>query len=209
MTRWSLVLVLAFVVGSLIGHWDVDNALPGQTAPISAQPVPQEDSPVAPGLAQAHQTAQVAAQAGPKELQSYRNIVEQVLPAVVSIETRARPAVEEYQQSLSDMPAPFVRRGFGSGFIVDPKGVVLTNYHVVAGPQRRRIEMQDGRIRFQGDQGRSQDDLAIVRIESKKPLPYLELGDDEAMEIGDRVLAVGLPLGCGARLHPHHQCQGT
>ena len=89
-----------------------------------------------------------------------------------------------------------MRRGFGSGFLVDPKGVVLTNYHVVAGATEAEIQMQDRRRFVSKDiKGDPKTDLAIVRIETKKPLPFLELGDSDTMEIGDRVLAVGAPFG--------------
>ena len=85
---------------------------------------------------------------------------------------------------------------FGSGFLIDPKGVILTNYHVVDGADQVIVELKDGRKFTSKDiHGDPKTDLAIVRIEDAKPLPYLELGDSGAMEIGDRVLAVGAPFG--------------
>jgi serine protease Do len=159
----------------------------------------------------------------PKEMTSYRDVVKKVLPAVVSIESRAkvvkaaRPqrrrapldnqlpdqVPEEFrkffQMPLPDMdgdntPAP--HGGFGSGFLVDPKGVILTNHHVVDAADQVVVELRDGR-RFVSKDIKSdpKTDLAIVRIDAKEPLPYLELGDSSAMEIGDRVLAVGAPFG--------------
>ena len=222
MTRWSFVLVLALVVGGLIGHWAVDSVLHSQTTPGAAQP-DSKAPPALPGPSQPRQIAPVAAQAASKELISYRDIVKQALPAVVSIETVARPVsggnaqmtlprplpphdpnlpeelrkrLEEYPQFPLEMPAPLPRRGFGSGFIVDPKGVVLTNYHVVAGATEAEVQLQDGRRFVARDiKGDPKTDLAIVRIDTKKPLPFLDLGDSDAMEIGDRVLAVGAPFG--------------
>jgi serine protease Do len=161
----------------------------------------------------------------PKELTSYRDVVKAVLPAVVSVESmpkaatakreksvqpRRRPRIEtfpgipeEFRKFFEDMETPgfdpddFVpQRSFGSGFIIDPKGVVLTNYHVVDGADRVQVTLKDGRKivskEFKGDR---KNDLAIVRINAGSPLPYLQLGDSDAMEIGDRVLAVGAPFG--------------
>ncbi len=85
--------------------------------------------------------------------------------------------------------------GFGSGFLVDPHGVVLTNNHVVDGASEVVVTLQDGRKFTSKDIKKDpMTDLAIVRLDSnKEQLPYLELGDSGAMEIGDRVLAVGAP----------------
>jgi serine protease Do len=95
------------------------------------------------------------------------------------------------------MPDQAPRGGFGSGFIVDPKGVILTNHHVVDGATQVVVHLQDGsRFVSKDIHGDRKTDLAIVRIDPKgKSLPHLELGDSDAMEIGDRVLAVGAPFG--------------
>jgi serine protease Do len=149
--------------------------------------------------------------------------VKAVLPAVVSIESRfkAKPKTEkepqrrrspfsdqeripeefrkffeEFGQFQFEIPDQVPRMGFGSGFLVDAKGVVLTNYHVVAGADQVEVQLQDGRKFFSRDiHGDRKTDLAIVRIDGKGQFPYLQLGDSSAMEIGDRVLAVGAPFG--------------
>jgi serine protease Do len=160
----------------------------------------------------------------PKELTSYREVVKRVLPAVVSIEAQVKPRVrnlskspaprrlpfdesqvpEEFRKFFKDfgsrnfefeIPDQIPRTGFGSGFIVDPKGVILTNNHVVDGASQLVIRLHDG-TRFVSKDVRTdrKTDLAIVRIDTQgKSLPSLELGDSDAMEIGDRVLAVGAP----------------
>jgi serine protease Do len=122
----------------------------------------------------------------PKELTSYRDIVKKVLPGVVSIEARARTRRRGDEQTL----------GYGSGVLVDPKGVVLTNFHVVDGADRLVVTLTDGRT-FSSREVKSdpKTDLAVIRLDPKKDLPYLELGDSDAMEVGDRVLAVGAPFG--------------
>jgi serine protease Do len=160
----------------------------------------------------------------PQELTSYRDIVKNVLPAVVSIEGRAKPKVKNMRQPADrprneprtpeelrrfmeefGQPMPFPgfgdgedapSQGFGSGFIVDPKGIILTNFHVVNGADQVEVRLADGRKFVTSDiKGDRKTDLAIVRVESKEPLPFLELGNSDMMEIGDRVLAVGAPFG--------------
>jgi serine protease Do len=155
----------------------------------------------------------------PKELTSYRDIVKHVLPAVVSIDSRVKPSRQAaprrrgpaqdqqlpeefrryFQMPFGDddqSPAPAPHGGFGSGFLVDAKGVILTNNHVVDGADSVIVELQDGRKFTSHDiKTDPKSDLAIVRIEARSPLPYLEMGDSSAMEIGDRVLAVGAPFG--------------
>src|SRR6476469_10063827 len=86
--------------------------------------------------------------------------------------------------------------GFGSGFIIDPAGVVVTNWHVVEGADEVVITLTDGRkftaSDIKSDQG---SDLAVVRFKPDGRLPSLSFGDSTQMEIGDRVLAVGAPFG--------------
>lgn len=123
----------------------------------------------------------------PTEITSYRDVVKAVVPAVVSIESRGKV------RRLTGKP---VELGFGSGVIVDPKGIILTNYHVIEGADSVEVSLPDGRKFITKDiQGDRKTDLAIVRIQSDKPLPFLELGDSDQLEVGDRVLAVGAPFG--------------
>jgi serine protease Do len=125
----------------------------------------------------------------PKELTSYRDIVKRVLPAVVNLDAKIKG------KAKSDDPS---KGGFGSGVLIDAHGVVLTSYHVVENAEAVLVTLLDGRkFVSQNIRGDRKTDLAIVILDSKVtgPLPFLELGDSEAMEIGDRVLAVGAPFG--------------
>jgi serine protease Do len=142
----------------------------------------------------------------PKELTSYRDVVKKVLPAVVSIESRAKAGRRgrglPFDNPFGGPPndegndSGPARIGFGSGFLVGAKGVVLTNFHVVDGADEVVVQLRDGR-KFTSKTIKTdpKSDLAIVKLDAKVALPYLEFGDSSGMEIGDRVLAVGAPFG--------------
>ncbi len=172
------LMIFGFAIGSLtVGSW-----LHGQPA----QPLP----------------------ALPRELTSYRDVVKRVLPAVVSIETRAKNKLGVPNPQLFDdprIPEEFRRPpskdpdklGFGSGFFIDPSGVVVTNYHVIEGAEIAIVQLQDGR-KFTSKNIRSdrRTDIALIILDVKdEKFAALEFGDSDAMEIGDRVLAVGAPFG--------------
>jgi Trypsin-like peptidase domain len=87
--------------------------------------------------------------------------------------------------------------GTGTGFIVDQRGLVATNLHVIAGSEVVKVKLHDGNVypatRIAGvDPGR---DLALVKIDAPKPLPTLRLGDSSNLVAGEQVVAIGNPLG--------------
>ncbi|HEX8539157.1 MAG TPA: Do family serine endopeptidase, partial [Cystobacter sp.] len=90
-----------------------------------------------------------------------------------------------------------IRQGTGSGFIIDPKGLVLTNNHVVEGAVAIRVRLDDGRSFDAEIVGRDPlTDVALIRIKSKTDnLPTVKLGDSDAMRVGDWVVAIGNPFG--------------
>src|SRR5205823_1336118 len=92
---------------------------------------------------------------------------------------------EEMQRRQEDVPFD-PTLGFGSGFIVDASGVVLTNFHVVKGADEVEVKLTDGR-KFTSTDIKSDEntDLAIVRIKTDGQLPVLQFGDSNQMEIGD------------------------
>ncbi len=123
----------------------------------------------------------------PRDWMSFSPVVKRVLPAVVCLEGKGKVA-----RAQLDDPDP----GFGSGFIVDPSGIIVTNNHVVRDTTVVEVTLQDGRKFTTKDIKRDpKADLAVIKIESKEPLPFLEFGDSAAMEVGDQVLAVGAPFG--------------
>lgn len=153
-----------------------------------------------------------------KDPTSYRDVVKKVLPAIVSIESKSMAPSGQammWQKNWPDdvdlpmdirkffgtfaipgnMPE-MVRKGFGSGFIVDPTGVIVTNHHVVQGARQVTVHLQDGRT-FESKDIKTdpKSDLAVIRINSPATLPYVEFADSGTVEIGDRVLAFGSPFG--------------
>ncbi|HEY8498531.1 MAG TPA: trypsin-like peptidase domain-containing protein [Limnochordales bacterium] len=117
--------------------------------------------------------------------------VRRVAPAVVRIATRG-----------DDAPFyglwPSRREGIGSGVIVSPSGLVVTNHHVTAGASRLFATLRDGRTLPADRVGEDPaHDLALVRLPADG-LPAAELGDSDALEVGQLVIAIGNPLGLEA-----------
>jgi len=167
--------------------------------------------------------AAVEARSHARELShAFRAASEAILPAVVTIETSSKAKAvrgtgrmpgdenpfkgtpfenyfneDQLRQFGNQMERPSPRSsGAGSGVIIDPSGVVLTNNHVVSGADVITIRLADGR-EFKGTDVKTdpQSDLAIVRIENAGQLPSAKLGDSDDMMIGDWVIAVGNPFG--------------
>jgi serine protease Do len=142
---------------------------------------------------------------------SYAPVVEQIMPAVVTIRVEKRASAvptdsqipEEFRRFFGPNFGPGqrmprgVERGLGSGVIVSQEGYILTNNHVVDSANEVKVELPDKRsftAKVVGTDPAS--DLAVVKIEAKD-LPTLQFGDSDAVRIGDVVLAVGNPLGVG------------
>lgn len=113
--------------------------------------------------------------------------IEKALPSVVSIGT-----VRLVRRSLFEV---IPSQGIGSGFILDPDGYILTNNHVVAQTRRIEVVLQDGG-RLPGEILGSDpsSDIAVVKVE-QRGLPSAELGDSDKLRVGQRVIAIGNPLG--------------
>jgi len=90
-------------------------------------------------------------------------------------------------------------RSLGSGVIVDSKGYIVTNRHVVEKADRIRVRLQDDPPGVQHDAkviGEDQEtDLAVIKIEMSRPVPVAKMGNSDSMEVGDWVLAIGSPFG--------------
>lgn len=141
---------------------------------------------------------------------SFAPVVKRVAPAVVNIYTK-RVAQQRVRSPLFD--DPFFRRFFGrnfgaprertetalgSGVIVRPEGVVVTNAHVIKGADQIRVVTADRR-EYEAEVllRDPRSDLAVLRLKAKRTFPALALGDADKLEVGDLVLAVGNPFGVG------------
>jgi len=124
-------------------------------------------------------------------------------PAVVSITTRQAVAPQPHRNDPwfrffnGDPEHDEPEMGLGSGVIVSPEGYILTNNHVVEGADEIEVTLSDSRRARAKVIGTDPDtDLAILRIELDR-LPVIVWGNSDAVQVGDRVLAIGNPFGVG------------
>ncbi|MBM3528914.1 MAG: Do family serine endopeptidase [Alphaproteobacteria bacterium] len=140
---------------------------------------------------------------------SFAPIVRRVTPAVVTVS--AAKTVENRNPLMED---PFFRRFFGPGFggprdqqqrslgsgvIVDPAGLVVTNHHVIDGADQIRILLGDKReLDVEIVLKDPRTDLAVLRIkDAREKFPALQFGNSDELQVGDVVLAIGNPFGVG------------
>ncbi len=107
------------------------------------------------------------------------------------------PFKDFFDRFFGDMPKEFKSRSLGSGFIFDRDGFIITNNHVVEGADKIKVKLVDGREFKATIKGRDpMTDMALIKIESPThDLPILPLGDSDAIQVGDWVLASGNPFG--------------
>ena len=148
------------------------------------------------------------------ELPGFADLAEWVAPAVVSVSAasfksaptyRGRPADpfrfffgprdrnERRQPGGSDRE--FRNDSGGSGFIISADGWVITNHHVVKGADRVEVQLGDRTFEAVVKGTDEETDLALLKIESKKPLAFLPLGDSDKLRVGAWVMAIGNPFG--------------
>ena len=146
---------------------------------------------------------------------SFAPLVKKAAPAVVNIYARKVVQARQVSPLFDD---PFFRRFFGEGFgrgfgapqervqnslgsgvIVDPKGVIVTNHHVIDGADEITVVLADRREFAAAVAGTDErTDLAVLRIDAKgEALPFLDFRDSDSLEVGDLVLAIGNPFGVG------------
>jgi serine protease Do len=155
---------------------------------------------------------------------SLADLVDKVMPAVVNIaavttnDTKGRnlpqlpqlgpdtpfgDLFEEFfnrRNQQGERQAPQQRRSqsAGSGFVVDPSGIVVTNNHVIGDANEITVIFNDGlRLKAEVIGKDSKVDLAVLRVKHDKPLPSVKFGDSDKMRIGDPVMAIGNPFGLG------------
>src|SRR5918995_2433279 len=154
------------------------------------------------------QTQRVVPESRAQVQLSFAPIVRQTTGAVVNVyatrsERRQNAAMEEYFRRFFGDNAPGVPRGrsqssLGSGVIVDPSGLVITNNHVIENMNEVKVALADRR-EFEADilLRDSRTDIAVLKLKDATNLQAVELGDSEALQVGDIVLAIGNPFGVG------------
>src|SRR5271156_4123342 len=161
---------------------------------------------LAPGAsAQNAVDRQVPSSMGQLQL-SFAPIVKRVAPAVVNVYAthvveNSNPFLADpfFRQFFGGMPREQVERSLGSGVIVDPAGLVVTNYHVIEGASEVKVALSDKR-EFDADIALKdqRSDLAVLRIKgANERFPTLEFANSDDLQVGDVVLAIGDPFGVG------------
>jgi Do/DeqQ family serine protease len=181
----TVLVAIWFVVATLKPEWVRSSGLGSASSGITLL----EATPIAPGAVMPGSLSVAAKQAS---------------PAVVSIATtQAKAPPNPYQNDpwfrffYGDREDDSPQQGLGSGVIVSPEGYILTNNHVVEGAQEIEVTLSDGRSAKAQVIGTDPDtDLAILRIALER-LPVITLGNSDAAQVGDRVLAIGNPFGVG------------
>src|ERR1700719_392892 len=152
---------------------------------------------------------------------SFSGIVSRVEPAVVNIATtqvlerksaKKRRPQQQFDQDdpmqdffdrffdgRQDGP-PQAERSLGSGVIVDKRGYILTNNHVIENATKIQVQLNNDTARYTAKLIGADDDtdLAVIKIEVNKELPVAKLGNSEGVQVGDWVLAIGSPFGLQA-----------
>ncbi len=150
--------------------------------------------------------------------ESFAELADQISPAVVNITTSAMiaapadgmPMVPEgspFQDFFDDFNAPGGNGGpggaqrseaLGSGFVISEDGYIVTNNHVIEGADEIEIEFFSGvRLKAKLVGTDPKTDIALLKVESDKPLPFVAFGNSDLMRVGDWVMAMGNPLGQG------------
>ena len=139
---------------------------------------------------------------------SFAEIAKKVEPAVVNIDTKGKTPQVAARESTTPSDGSdimeFLRKqmqqrpvhAVGSGFIVDKSGYIVTNLHVIENAARITVKLDSGEEFAAKVIGADDEtDLAILKIEAPRDLPYIKFGDSDKAEVGDWVLAIGSPFG--------------
>ena len=168
--------------------------------------------PLAAPAAAQQSLSQTLDQIDPKERPaSFRDLSKRLMPAVVNISTSKTVApsgmptfpegspMERFNDFFGRDEDGFRREGsLGSGFVISADGYVVTNNHVIEGADEIEVNFANGRVLEAELIGRDQDtDLAVLKVKSSTPLPFVSFADSDSAEVGDWVIAIGNPFGFG------------
>ena len=186
-------------------------AAPVLFAAACAQPAPQSEEK-APAENMRGDDISASARQVPESMAevklSFAPVVERAAPAVVNVYTKrvvqqrspfaGDPFFERFFGGGFDAPRERVQNSLGSGVIVSPDGVVVTNNHVIEGMTEIKVVLNDRReYNAELVLADPQTDLAVLRITPDESLPYLTFANSDSLHVGDIVLAIGNPFGVG------------
>lgn len=183
------LLALSAVVSFLLGLVAASSRPTGTVAALPSGPEPHDRQPlvVATPIHPAPTTSPVGAV-------DFAAVAARVNAAVVNVEAASRE-----NDTRSRLPRRWnddAQEGSGSGFIIDPSGFILTNYHVVERADRVAVTLADGRVFKATIVGVDPAlDVALLHVAAGEPLPAAPLGDSDALRVGEWVCAIGNPLG--------------
>ena len=129
--------------------------------------------------------------------EEFIGVVAKVMPSVVNIAIQGMGQRVKLEQSGGDLEyATYVVEYVGAGSIVDPSGLIITNRHVVKDAYEIDVTLSDGAThKGQLIGAGSGTDLAILKIDAGHPLPAIAIGNSDEIKVGEKVLAIGNPLG--------------
>jgi len=192
-----LMIMLVLVLGIGIGTLMTDRA--GATGPGDSRLEMQPGKPAS----------------GPLQAlsQAFEEVSNSVSPAVVNINVETVVSGQQGRSGVPDLfdffgnpfgnpggpsqPRERVNRSLGSGVIVDPKGYIITNNHVVENATKIKVSIggntEEYPARVIGAD--AEGDIAVIKIDGDKPFPYAKIGSSQSMKVGDWVVAIGSPFG--------------
>jgi serine protease Do len=195
-----LTAVVSFLLGLVVSGSIAPSSVVTAEPPRSGQATPPAVRVVRPGL---------------PAVVDFADVAQHINPAVVNVEAASKrrrgPAFHGQLDGAVPRPVPEghpldpgqgpgedhdgPQEGSGSGFIIEPDGHILTNYHVIEGADRIVVKLADGRsLRAKVVGVDPPTDIALIKVESESPLPAAPLGNSESLRVGEWVCAIGNPL---------------
>ncbi len=188
----TMMLAVWFIVATLKPHWISGSQMGSMVQSVTLSEGAYDSSALSPG--------------------SYHDAVKKSMPAVVNIftskaNTKPKTRKENSNKSADPLfkfffgdqpPDAEPTSSLGSGVIVSPEGIILTNYHVISDADDIDVALSDGRkVKAKIIGGDPETDIAVLKIDVKQLPTPITLGKIESIHVGDVVLAIGNPFGVG------------
>ena len=188
----TILLSALFIVATLKPEWISNAQMGSMVESVTLREGAYDNSALSPG--------------------SYHDAVKKSMPAVVNIftsKTNTKPKTRKENSNKSadplfkfffgdQPPDAEPSSSLGSGVIVSPEGIILTNYHVISDADEIEIALADGRkVKAKIIGGDPETDIAVLKIDIKQLPTPITLGKIESIHVGDVVLAIGNPFGVG------------